>query len=249
MKLTVIGCAGTYPGPQSPCSCYLVEHDGFRLVLDFGNGALGTLAQYTDDVLDLDAVFLSHLHGDHCLDLVPYTYARRYPPGDRPGPLPVYGPEGTQERLENSFDQPRPGYLADVYDIRPVQEGRLRIGPFEVTLARTTHPVECHAIRLDAGGESLVYSGDTAACETLVNLARGVDLFVCEATYPVSDDNPPGVHMSAAEAGEHAAKADVGRLVLTHLIPWANPDESLRHAREAFRGPAAVARTGAVYGH
>lgn len=248
MRLTVVGCSGTYPGPASACSCYLVEHDGFSLVLDLGNGALGALARYTD-VLQVGSVFVSHLHGDHCLDLVPYTYARRYPPGERLDRLHVYGPEGTQRRLENSFDEPRPGYVDDVFHVREVREGRLRIGSFDVTLARTNHPVECYAIRLEAGGSAFVYTGDTAASEAVVDLARAADLFLCEATYVDGRDNPPNVHMTATDAGMHAAKAGVGRLVLTHLHPGTDPDESLRSAREVFRGPVAVARPGAVYGH
>ena len=84
MRLTVLGCAGTFPGPLSGCSSYLVEQDGFRLLLDAGNGAVSAL-QRAADLLAVDAVLLSHLHADHCLDLVAYSYARRYHPE---GPLP-----------------------------------------------------------------------------------------------------------------------------------------------------------------
>ena len=77
MKLTVIGCAGSAPGPKSPASCYLVEHDGFRLVLDLGNGAFGPLQGLLDPAT-IDAVFLSHLHADHCLDVAPFVVWHRY---------------------------------------------------------------------------------------------------------------------------------------------------------------------------
>ncbi len=103
MRLTVLGCAGTFPGPRSGCSSYLVEHDGFRLLLDAGNGAVGALQRH-GGLLDLDAVLLSHLHADHCVDLVAYAYARIYPPAGPPPPLPVYGPGGTEERLVRVFD-------------------------------------------------------------------------------------------------------------------------------------------------
>ena len=93
MKLTVLGSAGTFPGPDSPCSAYLVEHEGFRLLLDFGPGSLGPLQRHLG-LLDLDAVYLSHLHADHCLELVTYSYARRYHPDGNPPSLPVYGPAG-----------------------------------------------------------------------------------------------------------------------------------------------------------
>ena len=99
MRLTVIGCSGSAPGADSPASCYLVEHDGFRLVLDLGNGALGALARYVDP-LTIDAVLVSHLHADHCLDLVAYSYALRYHPAGPVRRVPVHGPAGLAERIE-----------------------------------------------------------------------------------------------------------------------------------------------------
>ena len=94
MRLTVIGCAGSFPGPESPASCYLVEADGFRLLLDFGNGALGVLQRHAG-LYDIDAICLSHLHGDHCLDMCSYWVARTYGPGGPLPSIPVYGPAGT----------------------------------------------------------------------------------------------------------------------------------------------------------
>ena len=94
MRLTVIGCAGSFPGPDSPASCYLVEADGFRMLLDLGNGALGVLQRHAG-LYDIDAICLSHLHGDHCLDMSSYWVARTYAPGGPKPPVPVYGPAGT----------------------------------------------------------------------------------------------------------------------------------------------------------
>jgi glutamate racemase len=90
MRLTVLGCAGTFPGPGVPCSGYLVEHEGYRLLVDLGAGALGQLQRHIG-LLDVDAVYVSHLHADHCIDLVAYSYARRYHPDGVPPVLPVYG--------------------------------------------------------------------------------------------------------------------------------------------------------------
>ena len=84
MRLTVVGCAGSFPGPDNPASCYLLEADGFRLVIDFGNGSLGALQKYSG-LFDIDAVCLSHLHADHCVDLYSYSVARTYSPA---GPQP-----------------------------------------------------------------------------------------------------------------------------------------------------------------
>jgi len=246
VELTVLGCAGTFPGPESACSGYLVEHDGFRLVVDLGAGALGALQRHVD-LLDVDAVYVSHLHADHCIDLVAYSYARRYHPDGVPPPLPVYGPAGTAERICKAFEAPPVDGLLDVYDFREVPTGELEIGPFAVRTVRANHPIECHAMRLTAGGRTLTYSGDTGECPELVELARGTDVFLCEASWTHSDGNPPGIHLSGREAGEHAAKAGVGRLLVTHIVAWADPAAVVAEARAAFDGPVEQVGCGVTY--
>ncbi len=246
MRLTVLGSSGTFPGPESPCSGYLVEHDGFRLVLDLGNGALGNLQRHCD-LREVDAVWISHLHADHCLDLVAYSYARCYHPDGAPPRLEVHGPPGLAERLRSSYEVDPEGPLGEVYDYRTVQAGRTTLGPFEVTVAKVNHPVEAHAVRLEAGGRSLVYSGDTAVSDALVELARGCDLFLCEASWPSDPPPPPDIHLTGREAGDHAARAGVSRLVLTHLMPFADPLVMTAEARETWDGPLDVARCGDVF--
>ena len=98
MQLTVIGCSGSFPGPDSPASCYLLEAEGFRLVMDMGNGALGVLQRHAE-LFGIDAICVSHLHVDHCVDLSSYWVARQYAPGGSRPPIPVYGPRGTAERV------------------------------------------------------------------------------------------------------------------------------------------------------
>ena len=98
MRLTVVGYAGSFPGPDSPASCYLVEAEGFRLLLDLGSGALGPLQRHVG-LYDVDAICLSHLHVDHYMDMCPYWVARNYAPDGTPPPIPVYGPAGTAARL------------------------------------------------------------------------------------------------------------------------------------------------------
>jgi ribonuclease BN (tRNA processing enzyme) len=245
VELTVLGCAGTFPGPQSPCSGYLVERDGFRLLVDLGAGALGALQRHVG-LLDVDAVYISHLHADHCIDLVAYSYARRYYPDGVPPPLPVYGPRGTAQRICNAFETPPADGLLDVFDFHEVPPGEQQIGPFAVRTIRTNHPVECHAMRIDAGGRSLTYSGDTGDCPDLVELARGTDVFLCEASWTDSADNPPGIHLSGREAGEHAARAGVGRLLVTHLVAWADADAVVAEARAVFGGDVERAECGAT---
>jgi ribonuclease BN (tRNA processing enzyme) len=103
-----------------------------------------------------------------------------------------------------------------------------------VSTARAAHPVECHAVRLTAGGRSLVYTGDTGACDRVVELARGADVLLAEAAHPDVPDLPPALHLSGREAGEHAAAAGVGRLLVTHVPPWGDPTARLAEARAVF---------------
>ena len=247
MRLTVVGCAGTFPGPESPCSSYLLEHDGFRLLIDAGNGSTGVL-QRSIGLLDIDAVIISHLHGDHYLDLVTYTYARRYHPDGSPGCLPVHGPSDVREHVASAFGRPVDDLLSEVYEFHPVSgPGRLEIGPFELELDQMNHPVETYGMRIAAGGRTLTYSADTGVCDELVKLARGSDLFLCEASYLSHDENPRDIHLTGTEAGEHAARAGVDRLLLTHLVPWGDAVRSLAEADEVFDGEITVATIGAVF--
>ena len=246
MRLTVLGCAGSFPGPESACSAYLVEAEGFRLLIDFGSGAMSALQRYAD--LDtLDAIMLTHLHGDHMLDACTYIVVRRYhPAGPRP-PIPVYAPLGAAERIAAAYS-PDSEPLDDVYTFYGLQPGTFPIGPFTVTVDRVNHPIETYGVRIEHDGHVLAYSSDTAPCEPLIRLAAGADLFLCEASYLDGMDNPPGLHLTGGEAGEAATKADARRLLLTHLIPaWFSEASIVDAAAAAYTGPVEVVRPGARY--
>lgn len=244
MRLTVLGCAGSFPGPESACSAYLVEADGFRLLLDFGSGSLSALQRYAG-LKAVDAIILSHLHCDHMMDAVTYVVVRRYAP-DGPYPaLPVYAPAGAPERLAAAYSVEE-GPLEDVYTFYGLQPGSFPIGPFTVTVDRVNHPVETYGVRLEHDGRVLAYSGDSAPCEALLRLAQGADLFLCEASYLDGVDNPPGIHLTGREAGEIATKAGVRKLLLTHLVTaWGSEAETLENAVSSFQGPVEIARPGA----
>jgi ribonuclease BN (tRNA processing enzyme) len=244
VRLTVVGCSGSAPGPASAASCYLVEHDGFRLLLDLGNGAFGPLQALLDPA-QVDAVHLSHLHADHCLDVAPFVVWSRYAATAPRRRVPLYAPAGADRRLALAYDADG-GPLTDVFDFCAVTPGLWRLGPFEVTTARTAHPAECHAIRLTVGNRSLVYTGDTGPCPAVVELARAADVLLCEAAEPEGPDAPPDLHLTGRQAGEHAAAAQVGRLLLTHVPAWVDAEAQLADARSVF--PAAeLVRAGAVY--
>lgn len=262
MRLTVVGCAGSFPRPDSACSAYLLEADGFRLVLDLGNGALGALQQYV--ALDaVDAVALTHLHADHCIDLTVAYVSRYYRPGGRLPRLPVYGPTGTAGRIAQAYsahdatqDATHEGRsrgqgqaMERVFDFRRLGGDSTRgieIGPFRIRTARVNHPVETHALRIEHGGRALVYSGDTGASPALVELARDADVLLCEASFLDGEPNPPDLHLTGRQAAEHAARAGVGRLLLTHLTAWGDEQRTAAEAAAVF-ADSSVVRPGQVF--
>jgi ribonuclease BN (tRNA processing enzyme) len=220
----------------------LLEAEGFRLVIDLGNGALGALQRYAG-IGDVDAICLSHLHSDHCVDLGAYGVARHYgPDGDLP-PIPVYGPRGTAERLAPVFGLVA-SELGDRFAFRPLSVGAMEVGPFAISTDHVNHPVETFGFRVEHDGWSVAYSADTGESAPLVRLAEGADLLLCEASFLDRPGNRPDVHLSARQAGQHAAKAGVGELVLTHLVAWNDPDSSLAEAAGAFGGPLSLAAPG-----
>ena len=249
MRLTVVGCSGSIPGPDSAASCYLLEAEGFRLVIDFGNGSLGPLQKYLP-LLGVDAVCLSHLHADHCVDLYSYCIARSYSPAGPQPRIPVYGPAGTAGRIA-ALHGPGNGYgdvswLSERFTFRTLEPGALAIGPFDLELARVNHPVETFAFRFRQAGRTLVYTGDTGVTQAVPALAAGADVLLSEAAFLDRPDLPPDMHLTARQAAGYASQAGVGRLVLTHIQPWYSADDSLTEAATAFSGDLGVARAGQV---
>jgi ribonuclease BN (tRNA processing enzyme) len=247
VRLTVLGCAGSFPGPDSACSCYLIDADGFRLLLDFGTGSLSAVQRFAG-LYSLDAIVLSHLHADHMFDACSYVVARRYAP-DGPMPsIPLYAPAGAEERLLAAYGGADDDSLDDVYAFHELSAGSFPIGPFTVTAERVNHPVETYGLRLEHAGRTLTYSADTAPCDALTRLAHNADAFLCEASYLDDMDNPPDLHLTGREAGEHATKAGVGRLLLTHLVSaWGSEFMTYDAAASAYGGPIEIVRPGTRY--
>jgi ribonuclease BN (tRNA processing enzyme) len=259
MDFTVLGCSGSGPGPDSPSSGYLVRIGDHAMALDLGNGTLGPLHRHLSP-FQLDALLLSHLHPDHCSDVASLVVYRRYHPRP-PYPvtehrLPVYGPRETAVRLAAqsaaSVAEREADDLSDVLDFHVFTDGAsTEIAGASVRVRQTVHPCESYAVRLEHGGRTLVYSGDTGTCDALVELATGADVLLCESTWPHVGPNgevpPPGVHLSGREAGEHAAAAGVRRLLLTHVAVWYDPAAVLAEAKAAFDGPVELVSPGETY--
>jgi ribonuclease BN (tRNA processing enzyme) len=262
MRLTVVGCSGSFPSPGSASSCYLVEADDdagrtWRLVLDLGSGALGPLQRYAAPAA-VDAVLLSHLHPDHFIDLCGLYVALRYDPSglaaaaadvrEQDGSqVPVYGPVRTFRRLERAYGEHEKGSMALTFDVREWEDGKsVQIGPFTVTPRRVRHVGDAYGVRVEAGGAVLTYSGDTDACDALVELARDADVLLAEASFVEGRDLERGIHLTGLRAGRTAQEAGARHLVLTHLPVWTPPDVVVAEARSAFAGELSLARPGMV---
>lgn len=263
MKLTIIGCSGSFPGPLSPASCYLVTaSDGdrtWRILLDLGSGALGVAQRYLD-LRDIDGIFISHLHPDHCMDLCGLHVAVHWDPNgwgrDR---IPVWGPADTADRMATAYGlDPAPGMHEDFAFHAWQERTGVELGPFTITPYAVRHPVEeAYAIRVEARdvgprGEvavsTLTYSGDTDTCSGLVEAARGADVFLCEAAFHEGrDDAIDGVHLTGKRAGRMATEAGVSRLLLTHLPVWNDVNLTVAEAKETYTGEIAVAVAGVTY--
>lgn len=256
MKLTIIGCAGSVAGPDNPASSYLLEADSdgrtWRLLLDLGSGAFGPLQAIVDPAM-IDGILVSHGHPDHCADLASLSVLLRYGPakGTDLAPIPLWGPEGIDERIrqvEGSSDDA--GLAPFAWSALAPGESR-SLGPFTVTAARAWHPVPALAYRIEGPSESgapatLVFTGDTDVSDEVVAVAAGADLLLAEAGWADRAENPRGIHLTGAQAGQIATRAGVGHLVVTHIPPWASVLGTLEQAR-AEHADATLARPGRVF--
>jgi ribonuclease BN (tRNA processing enzyme) len=238
MRLTTLGGCGGWPAAGRACSGYLVEHEGFRVLIDPGYAVLPRLLEIIP-AEDLDAVLVSHGHPDHCADLNPLLRARALR-DDPSAALPVYAPDGALDAVL-ALDRPR--MLEDAITVHSFDPGqRFATGPFEVRSWLLPHWLPNAGLRLEADGETLAYTGDSGPSPDLIPLAASADVFLAEATYPdVVPADSARYLSSARDAGRVATRAGVGRLVLTHLWPGTSPDAAVQAAAEAFDGEISVA--------
>ena len=245
MHITVLGGCGAWPAAGQACSGYLVEHDGYHLLIDPGYATLPRLLEYID-AADVDAVLVTHGHPDHCADLNPLLRARVLS-DHPPAPLPAYALPGALDAVlaldTRMFARSDPVAVTDIEPGRP-----FAIGAFSVETRLLPHYIPNAGVRLTAGGATVAYTGDCGADPGVVELARDSDVLIADATYVDDEIDPDVVGMlgTAREAGLQAEAAGTGRLVLTHLWPGTDPESSRAAARAGFAGPVDVARAGLV---
>lgn len=245
MELTVLGCGGTWADPGGATSGYLLRADGFNLWLDCGTGTLARLEQIIP-MSEIDAVLVSHAHPDHFVDLYPCFYARHYAGKGAPG-LPLFCPGGFFDQVGSLVSSESRDVMATAFNWLELHDAAdFEIGPFRVKAREMAHiGVDALGFRIESDGHALAYSGDTGPSEPLVELSRDADILLCEATWQEHMDLLP-FHLSGRQAGEHAEAAGVGRLMLTHIWPSLDKNESRIEAAETYHGPIDIAREGTV---
>jgi ribonuclease BN (tRNA processing enzyme) len=247
-RLTILGGCGAWPERGRACSGFLVEHEGFRLVLDLGYGTLPRLLELLDSSLadGLDAVVITHEHADHMVDLHGLFRARWFGSSDGPR-IPLFAPEPVLGRVV-ALDEPEAAEaLSAVFDWRPLPAAPYDLGPFKLESVAVPHSVVTAGVRLVAPGLIIAFTADTAPDPALVGLGRDTDVYIVDATHPTppADDRARTV-LSALEAGEIAAAAGARRLVLTHFWPDSDRELAVRMARRSFPGEVFQANEGTV---
>ncbi|WP_432893782.1 MBL fold metallo-hydrolase [Kribbella sp. CA-245084] len=236
-SLTVLGSCGAWPEAGRACAGFLLEYDGFRVVLDLGYAALPRLLEHCPQG-EVDAVVVTHQHPDHCVDVSGLARVRYYEAPDAP-PVPLHCTPGTLDVLRALEPNPDPAEVFAVHDLASTN----RIGPFDVLTVELPHYKTNLGIRLTAPGVTVAYTGDSGPSPDLRRLAEGADLFISDATY--QGGAPTSAYlMTAAEAGRGARGAR--RLMLTHFWPGSDRAVSVREAQAEFDGEVIAADEGLV---
>ena len=233
LSILVLGCDGSWPGPDGAGSGYLVRSATTTILVDAGPGTFANFQRLAEPA-SLDAVVVSHHHPDHWTDLYGLAIHARFVSG-RTG-IPVFAPRGLARRahLEDS----------PTLDWRTVADGdQIDVGDLTCGFHRTEHGGETLAVRIDGGGRSLGYSADSGPGWALANLGTGLDLVLCEATYTTDHEGTAG-HMSGRQAGEQAKRASARRLVLTHRWPTIEAAAVAAEAQATFGLPVEQAAIG-----
>jgi ribonuclease BN (tRNA processing enzyme) len=262
MRIMVLGKSPAWQDAGGACSGYLIEEAGTTVLLDCGNGVFGKLREQVD-YTDVDAVVISHLHADHFIDLVPYSYALLLTP--RQQPVPVAGHPGTDDPARPRLVAP-PGSLQtfrnvvgswgdeqlieQAFELEEYDtDSTVEIGPLTATFAEVPHFVRTHAVNLvssETGGR-FTFGADCRPCEELIEVARDTDLLFVEATLPRPERTGVRGHLTPSEAGDHARRAGAKRVVLTHISDELDAEWAREEGAAAYGGAVEVARAGDVF--
>jgi ribonuclease BN (tRNA processing enzyme) len=245
VKITILGSGTCVPRRDRSSSAILVETGQARILMDLGRGTIDRLLTCGVTIFDLTHICLSHFHPDHTSELVPLIFATKYPDRKaRKHRLRLIGGPGLisfYQGLQAAYGRwvVLPEEQLEIREIDSPETTPLVFKDFSMTARSVNHGPESLAYRVQAGGISMVYSGDTDVCDALVELASETDLFVCEASMP-DGHKVPG-HLTPSLAGSMASKAKARRLVLTHLYPPCDEVDIVKQARSTYKGPVVIA--------
>jgi ribonuclease BN (tRNA processing enzyme) len=241
LKLTVLGAAAAWSElPARPSSCYLVEIGSDAIVLDLGQGSLSSVFRHRDPS-SLQAVVVSHMHGDHHVDLIPLRNLLRYG-YDRPRKVGLHAPADLRRRYDVFTGED--GFL-DIMGGPDLAQGTRRIGPFVLQVQPVTHSEQSHAFRVtdstDPAAPGLVYSGDCGQADDLLPLIHEGDTLLCEAFWSTLEPVPEARHLTAYQAADVARRGGASHLILTHILEAHDPRAALQAAKRIFRGSVQLA--------
>jgi ribonuclease BN (tRNA processing enzyme) len=254
MQITILGKSPSWQDAGGACSGYLLEGAETKLLIDCGSGVFGKLRERID-YAEIDAIVISHFHGDHCLDLMPYAYALTYSPRwtpVNPAPRPkLFVPTGGGEvlrKIAGTFGPP--DAIVDAFEVSEYgPDDAAQAGDLKLRFCLVPHFIPTFAISATAAGEEgrFTFGADCGPNHELIDFAQGSDLLLIESTLRAGDDAEPRGHLTPAEAGEHGRAANVGQLVLTHIPDELDQALSVAEAAEAFGGEVTLASEGAVF--
>jgi ribonuclease BN (tRNA processing enzyme) len=247
VRLTILGSSASFAGAGQACAGYLVEHGETKVLFDCGNGVVANLACVADP-LAIDAVFITHEHPDHFLDLYALQALLRYAPGGPAAPLPLWAPPGLLERMGCLLSERGREELAEAFVLDElVEHATVTVGELYVTPVHVVHTPSTFALIAEIdGGARLCYTSDTRPCPEVLVAATGATLLLAEATLP-EEFRGRAPHLTATEAGGLAREAGVGRLVMTHIWPTNDRERMLVEARAMFGPAVSIAEEFAVY--
>lgn len=246
MRLTVLGSSASYAGPGQACAGYLVEGGGARVLFDCGNGVLAKLAR-VEDPLSIDAIFITHGHPDHFVDLYAYQALLRYAPEGPAPALPLYAPDALFEGMKALLSDRGASELDEAFVSEVLcADCPVTVKDMTVTARVVEHTNPTFALVAQADGVRLCYTADTTPGDHVLEAARGADLLLAEATLPEQYAGR-APHLTSSQAGVLAREADVSALVLTHVWPTNDRSEMVMAAAAEYDGPVSVASPYAVY--
>jgi ribonuclease BN (tRNA processing enzyme) len=222
----------------------LINQGKTSLLLDMGTGVLSRLYDWLPPE-ELDALVLTHLHPDHFLDIYPFRYFLEFCAPEKL-PLKVLAPAGAVEHIQPLFNESDPANFERVFSFVDLAAGEFTIGDLKLAGHRMPHLEPTYGIELRAEGKRVFYTSDTAFDERLVDLIKGADLLLAESTLLASQAGEPVAHMATSQVGELARRAEVKRLVLTHLWPHFDRQQILAEVKKEFDGPVELADEGLV---